>query len=750
METTQTFSEVPDAIKVPKLTMSASPTRYYTDVSSDMQELSKIVGYKHIEDNLVPQKNAAPLRFYIGKVSALEKLSNNKSYGACSAQLIPASKKIRVLAYYDGAKLPVDTDAETDNGYFMHNKTEIIDAGPVGTWAKFINHSSDKPNCQIVYTRGKVAICTLPNVTIQKNDQLVYDYMYHPEYNQLKENKLFINYDDNIDSANDIYCNNDYSEYPRALPEKLCKLFSVKEDALFCLPTMISKLDENIQVSDDVTSEQVNLPLLLTDFKDNSNPVIVALDQQPGITALMIAAYLGDFGTCKKLVNRNLHAINQQQHHTGLSAMFYACMAEPNPNKENIILFLFNNSEHNNFIFQDALGLTPIHHCIDDEKTIQSLFQNPHNYDLLYNVYDLEADTKKLDIISYALHKNKYISFATLLNCYHKRGATYDLYFNNEKKCSALLRAIENESQFLILIEAASKLNNRHFNDSFVALLNQIKEKLYLDKLQISIENRKIIIAYINDDNSITIIFDAHLVAEKILQKERVLVHYDFDDENIDLADLDEESDLEDEAILQAECANRYSKSRSKYARFVPDTLLTQIPHNPLATVKSRFTAVNTDDGSVMMLKFTGSRPHNYSYQLNNFIKRHCADIADELPEDLFSSIKAESAISITNEAYAAIINFINLSDKKDIPNDLPDYSAYMTNKSRIILEAFKEGVYKNEPAMICQICEPSKKEFRNRLNRTAKTIAEIEKIELPKNIFRIGNEVEERYGYRP
>lgn len=70
-------------------------------------------------------------------------------------------------------RYPFDENERHHTFLFQLDDGSIIDAGPRGNAAKYINHSCD-PNCEAVEEDGRIFIEALKN--IRKGQELVYDY----------------------------------------------------------------------------------------------------------------------------------------------------------------------------------------------------------------------------------------------------------------------------------------------------------------------------------------------------------------------------------------------------------------------------------------------------------------------------------------------------------------------------------------------------------------------------------------------
>ncbi|HEX6308819.1 MAG TPA: SET domain-containing protein-lysine N-methyltransferase [Longimicrobiales bacterium] len=72
-------------------------------------------------------------------------------------------------------RYPFDEDERHHTFLFRLDSGDVIDAGPRGSVAKYINHSCD-PNCEAVEEDDRIFIYALHDIA--KGEELVYDYNY--------------------------------------------------------------------------------------------------------------------------------------------------------------------------------------------------------------------------------------------------------------------------------------------------------------------------------------------------------------------------------------------------------------------------------------------------------------------------------------------------------------------------------------------------------------------------------------------
>lgn len=72
-------------------------------------------------------------------------------------------------------RYPFDEDERHHTFLFRLETGDVIDAGPRGSAAKYINHSCD-PNCEAVEEDGRIFIDALRDIA--KGEELAYDYNY--------------------------------------------------------------------------------------------------------------------------------------------------------------------------------------------------------------------------------------------------------------------------------------------------------------------------------------------------------------------------------------------------------------------------------------------------------------------------------------------------------------------------------------------------------------------------------------------
>lgn len=268
-------------------------------------------------------------------------------------------------------------ESDSDNSYAMKIKKNIIDAKLKGNFTRFINHSDMQDN--VAFFEKKIGKNTVVDViatrNIQAGEQLLIDYNTHDD--RFISEFFFLNPSDSWLSAREVY-DAYVKEYQLVKMNINLPLFKLKEGDLLYVTQLGAEILKNYggeiinnnEDDDDVIIQGSNL-IIIEDEEDDMDEddelnyheslssvfflqgsqtviidhnkkavtqkiidlpfiklhedgkTILDFNQTDSFTALMYACYWGQIENVKWLINAGAN-VNQQQNHSGMSAVFFA------------------------------------------------------------------------------------------------------------------------------------------------------------------------------------------------------------------------------------------------------------------------------------------------------------------------------------------------------------------------------------------------------------------------------------------
>lgn len=362
----------------------------------------------------------------------------------------------------------------SDLSYVFGLGDESVDAKLKGNWTRFVNHSQN--NYNVIAQRKYLVINNIKLPYIQYSlikdvkfgDQFLFDYGDGYQFGHNK--RLFLNPCDREESPAEVWKKNEKQYEPKpitfgAVNSKNWRPFMLPSKFFYAPKFLKLALEDTNKLNEYIKNNDfyLDLPILFVD----KNKELLSIDKQPGITALMVAAYQGKIDAVRVLVAHGA-SIEQQHAFTGHTALFYAIQNQNvNGGKEDVIAYLIRNGAK--LTTQDKNGLTPVHWCVknNDLSSLSLLYKNPTRDAIL--ALDRITDKEGLCPIMYALQLNNTRLLKFLQEQYDKTHPRKFFHLNDSWFCDALVTVISSNKNLNHVI--FDRIMSQGLKDNNVALM---------------------------------------------------------------------------------------------------------------------------------------------------------------------------------------------------------------------------------------------------------------------------------------
>lgn len=474
-----------------KKTLTETEQKFYIQEPKDRKALAKQAGFDYIDR-------------YVGGPKEFEKVFATPEFKQFAAQFADPNVYVAPVARlhggkgayaskaftYNGKPLPlgiywgeITTTTPNDLSYLFGVGKLSVDARLKGNWCRFVNHSQNGYNVIAQYKSIILNGIRLPYIqyslikSVNEGDQLLFDYGDAYQFSHAKQ--LFLNPSDNAEGPAELWLKNQQAyeknpiTYGQLHSPSLQRLGFTSE---YCYaPTFLRDLLDNPATLNHFLKNKsldVDLPLLFTDNAGN----FLSVDEQPGITALMVAANEGRVDALKALINKGA-AVEQQQAFTGHTPLFYAIQSNADSKqKGEMVAYLLEHGAR--VTTQDAQGMTPLHWCVkqNDLSMLKLLFKKPSRDTLL--ALDRINSQQAFCPILLALKKNNKNILSFLIEEYDKSHPKKFFALNDSWFCTALPTAIKSNKRFdAEMLDLLMQKGLKNNDTALMKILPQLKEK---------------------------------------------------------------------------------------------------------------------------------------------------------------------------------------------------------------------------------------------------------------------------------
>lgn len=354
------------------------------------------------------------------KIAEIAILGKN-GFGAVATDDIPLLKgnKDVPLGIYWGK---LEKEGKEGSSYIFTLSKHEIDACKYGNWTRFVNHSKNNYN---VIAKQKTLVCGKNrlsyieyalNKPVKAGQQLLVDY--GPNYEFDRKHQIFLNPSNGVLSSNELFSRfQDVYEPVKGRLLDVCKKLIPHADKLFAPAHYMQILQGKAIYS---ATAKKHIPVELPVLVAAKNGSIGVDSKQAGVTALMLAAYIGNPSATSMLIKKYRANVEQQNIRTGHTALFYAVQGDATPTaKANIVKQLIDKGI--DLTTQDRDGNTILHWCVlnKDLASLKFLFTYSKSKHEAFDVIEIH-NRDEFDPITCAIANGEYKIASYLMQIFTK------------------------------------------------------------------------------------------------------------------------------------------------------------------------------------------------------------------------------------------------------------------------------------------------------------------------------------------